>query len=106
MNGIKDYARLHSLLKSVTVRDYKITTLNNDVWKINSPDSDTYRALTHKLDAESIQWHTYENKIERPIRVMALGLHASRAKEDIQDDLYKRGYKIIDPVNTLKKARK
>lgn len=85
--------------------EYKVTTLNNNVWKINVFDSDAHRALTKRLDTESIQWYTYENKNERPIRVMVRGLHALCAKEDIQEDLQKKGYKILDAVNILKKEK-
>lgn len=52
---LTQYNRLHSLLKSVTGKDYKIKTLNNNVLKINVLDSDTCRALVQKLNTEEIQ---------------------------------------------------
>lgn len=100
-----DYAELRSLLSSVAATDYNITILNNDVWEINVFDPDAYRALTRVLNAGNIQWHTYENKSERPIRVMARGIHASYTKDDIMNDLNKKSYKIINAVNIIKKEK-
>lgn len=96
---------MHSLLKSIAGKDHKVTTLNNNVWKINVSDSDTYRSLAQKLNTEKIQWYSYENKNERPIRVMARGLHASCTIEDVQEDLRNRGYQILDAVNIIKKQK-
>lgn len=105
VTGLTDYNRLHSLLKSIAGKDHKVTTLNNNVWKINVSDSDTYRSLAQKLNTEKIQWYSYENKNERPIRVMARGLHASCTIEDVQEDLRNRGYQILDAVNIIKKQK-
>ena len=102
---ITDYSRLRTLLVPVTDKEFRVTSLNNDVWKINAPDPESYRALTRKLDDNGIQWYTYENKNERPIRVVARGLHASCSSEDIQDNLKKRGFKILDAVNIIRKER-
>lgn len=37
---------------------------------------------------------------------MVRGLHASCNKVDIQEDLHKRGFKILDAVNILKKEKR
>jgi len=103
---ITDYSSLRNLLVTGTDKDYKVTSLNNNVWKVNAPDSESYRALTRKLDDTGIQWYTYENKNERPIRVMVRGLQASCSNEDIQENLKQRGYKILDAVNFIKKEKK
>lgn len=106
VTGITEYARLKLLLEAVMDKEYKVTALNNNVWKINTPDSETYRALVTKLNTDKIQWFTYENKNERPIRVMVRGLHSTCPKEDVIEDLRFKGFKILDAVNILRKEKK
>lgn len=74
-------------MKSIIDKEHRIITLNNNVWKINTQDSDTCRALAKKLNDNAIQWYTYEDKSRRPNKVMARGLHATCAKEEIMTDL-------------------
>lgn len=93
------------MMKSVTDKQYKVVALNNNVWKMSTPDSDTYRVLTAKLNAEAIQWYTYENKNDRPIKVMARGLHSTCSKVEILEDLKSRGLQAIDANNIMKKER-
>lgn len=103
--GIKDYRTVNDVVKSITDKDYKLVALNNDVWKINVQDSDTYRTLTMKLNAEKFQWFTYENKIDRPIKVMARGLHSTCEANEIIEDLQIKGFDIKDAANIIKKER-
>lgn len=51
------------MMKSIT--DKEVTPLNNRVWKINTPVSDTYRALVGQLKADGVQWYTYEDKKQK-----------------------------------------
>ena len=46
-------------------------------------------------------WHSYENKQDRPIRIMAKNLHYSTDTEAIKEDLKIKGLKIIDVKNKL-----
>jgi len=104
--GVKEHSKLQEIIKDTAIRECKITALNNNVWKINCPDPDSYRALAKKLDEEKIQWHTYEDKNERPLKVMARGLHPTCDKNDIIQDLESKGFNILDAVNILKKENK
>lgn len=103
--GVTNYPEIQSLMKSVTDKEYKVTALNNDVWKINTLDSDSYRTLSMKLNAEKYQWFTYEDKQARPIKVMARGLHHTCSSKEIMEDLQNKGLKILDAVNMVKKER-
>lgn len=103
--GLETYGNLQSVMASVTDKEYKVVALNNKVWKVNTPDSDTYRAVTAKLNAENIQWYTYENKQDRPIKVMARGIHPTCSKEEIITDLSEKGFKIVDAINIIKKEK-
>lgn len=102
--GITTYGEIKELLKE-NKNNYKITSLNNNVWKINMPDIESYRNLSAKLNQSGIQWFTFENKIERTLKVMARGIHSSVEKSEIIADLKLKGFKVLDAVNILKKDR-
>lgn len=106
ITGVTDYNSLRRILKTTIATEFKVTSLRNDAWKIKINDAEGYRAVSQKLNNEKVQWHTYEDKSERPLRVVARGLHPSCAKEDVIGDLRDRGYNILDAVNLLKKERK
>lgn len=104
--GIASFAEVKTLLNSVSSKNYKIVAWNNDVWKIHTTDSDTYRALAKKLSETQIQWFTYEDKNNRPIKVMARGLHPTCDRQSIIEDLQQKGMHLLDAVNILKKREK
>jgi len=103
VTGITDYATIQSLMNSIVAKEYRIIALNNNVWKINTQDSDTYRALAKKLNNEAVQCYTYEDKNNRSIKVMARGLHATCTKEKIMKELQQNGLKILDAVTLSRK---
>lgn len=61
MVGIKDVPTVKALLNRDKDKIMKLVTLNNDIWKINTPGSDTCRFLATKLNEERLQWYTYED---------------------------------------------
>lgn len=84
--GIKEYRELHALTQEIT-KNFKVTTLNNNVMKINVSQDEEYRKLTRILTEKKIQWYSYENKNDRPLKVMARGLHPTCKPEEIIEDL-------------------
>jgi hypothetical protein len=81
---------------------YQSRLLNNEQVKLNVRDEEEYRAITKAMNDNNVQWHTYENKQTRPIRVMAKDIHPSYSNEDIKEDLINQGYKVSEVVNKLK----
>lgn len=69
------------LLSSAKVENYKITTLNNDVWKINVPDPDSFRALTRKLDDWGIQWYTRIKTRDQSESWLVGSIHLAQVKK-------------------------
>ena len=49
-------------MSTVTNKDYKLTALNNNVWKMCTADAESYRTLASKLNTNKMQWYTYETK--------------------------------------------
>lgn len=103
--NVHDFSTIREIMEEYQKEKYKISALNNDIFKINVTDEETYRSLTGKLNEKAMQWYTYENKNDRPIRVMLRGLHWSTPTLDIVEDLKAQNLDIIDVVNILKKPR-
>lgn len=75
--------------------------MNGDTVKINTTNEEAYRAITKALAVNNCLWHSYENKQERPIRVMVKKLHFTCKPERIVEDLLNKGLKIVEAVNKL-----
>lgn len=103
ISGVSTYAELKEVIVKANLKNYKVIALNNNIWKVNTANPDDYRLLSSTLNEEKIQWHTYENKINRPNKVMVRGLHYTCTKEDIIPDLKAQGFHPLDAVNIIKK---
>ena len=84
----------------------KLVSLPSMNIKINCANSDEYRMLTKTLnessEREKIEWHTFSDKNNRPIRVLARGLDPATDTKLISDDLKNKGFELISTVNILK----
>lgn len=104
VSQVKDYDSLKQALTNNNF-NFKATMLNNDQIKLNVDDENTYRELTLFL-SNGHQWHTYEDKHNRPLKVMVRRLHHTCKPESIVDELRNRGFKIVSAVNILKRREK
>lgn len=50
--GMKEYIKPFMTIKRAVSKECRIASLNNDMWKINTPDGDSYRALAAELSKE------------------------------------------------------
>ena len=105
VTGVKTFNELEAIAQRTVNEKCTFTSYNNNVWKLNVNNIDAYRALTKALDDHKIQWHSYEYKAERPIKVMARGLHPSCKEEDIIKNLQEKGLKILEATNIIKKEK-
>lgn len=102
VENIKNYQEFYDLLSTGLATDsFIVKMMNGESVKINANNEDSYRAITKLLLQNSCLWHSYENKQDRPIRVMAKNLHSSCLPERIVEDITSKGYKIQDAVNKL-----
>jgi hypothetical protein len=69
---------------------------------VNVDNEWEYRALTKVVNNQKYQWHSYENKLIRPLRVIVRHLHPSCQPTEIQHELKERGFLITDVVNKIK----
>lgn len=104
LSNIKDYSEILKKIKAENI-NIKVNMMNNDQIKVYVDHEDDYRALTKAINKAKIEWHTYENKETRPIKVMARNLHPSCEPEDIKNELLNRGFKCLDVINKIKKTK-
>lgn len=102
VDGIKDYQSFFDFLsENQAANSFTIKMMNGETVKVNATTDDVYRALTKAMTANNCLWHSYENKQERPVRVMAKKLPTTCKPERIVEDLRNKGYKIVEAVNKL-----
>lgn len=102
VDGINDYQKFYDFLSDKQPADaFSIKMMSGDTVKINAVNEESYRAITKALSLNNCVFHSYENKQERPIRVMAKKLHATCQPERIIDDLKNKGFNIIEAVNKI-----
>jgi hypothetical protein len=53
----------------------------------NAEERMDYRDITRDLNQTNIKWYSFENKLTRPVKVMARNIHASCSAEDVMKDL-------------------
>lgn len=102
VDGIQDYQKFYDFLMECQQKDsFTIKVLNGNSVKVNASAEDSYKSITKQLRENDCLWHSYENKQERPIRVMAKRLPSSCKPDRIIEDLKSNGYKIENAVNKL-----
>ena len=102
ISDISDYKSFYELIQKVVKSNFIIKLLNNEVYKINVFDSDEYRAVTKLLNAEKMNWYSFENKQTRPIKVVIKNLHHSWSSRDIVENLKAQNFNAISAINKLK----
>lgn len=101
VDGITNFKTLHELVTKMT-SGFQIKIINDNNIKINVPDGECYQALTKVLTDKEYSWYSYENKQNRPIKVMAINLHHSCDPEEISREMKRRGYKLLEATKKLK----
>lgn len=101
VDGIQNFNGLHEELSKM-MADYQIKIINDSNIKINVPDGEKYRKLTDMLNNNQFSWHSYENKQNRQIKVIAKKLHHACKPEKIVEHLKREGFKIIEATPKLK----
>lgn len=107
VDDVKDYHAFYDIIKaSVSDESFITKLMNQNKISINVNSGDAYRNVVKTLSEGSFIFHTYENKQERPIRVMARNLHHTCDPERIKDELSSKQYKIISVMNKISWRKK
>lgn len=100
VDNINNFNDLHAIVSQLPSAQIKV--LNDKNVKINPQDETNFKLLSAALNEKKYSWHSYENKQNRPIKVMANRLHHSVKPEHIVQEMQKRGYKLIEATPKLK----
>lgn len=82
--------------------NYKAVRLNDQQIKVNVENEEDYRKLTYSLANQNCQYHSYENKQTRPIKVMARNLLPTFSEDEICEDIKGQGLKIREVNQKLR----
>jgi hypothetical protein len=83
---------VHNYLNNNNNPKFQIVLLNSVDIKINAEEEKDYRDITRALNQTKTEWYLFENKLTRPIKVMATNIRASCTAEDVMKDLQKLHY--------------
>lgn len=107
VDEINNYNDFYDIIKQ-NIPSGSITTklLHQNSIKINVINEDTYRKVIQTLHEGQFIYHTYENKQQRPTRVMVRNLHHSCSTERIIDDLSTKNFSVMEAINKISWRKK
>ena len=79
--------------------------MNNNQLKINVNSETEYCKLTKTMNKAKQQWYSYENKQDKPMRIMVRDMHPTCDTEEIKAELKQKGFKILTVENKLKRIK-
>lgn len=107
IHGVVDFeAMTHNLTNVLEVEQYTSKTLVDNVVKINTTTSESYRKLVKHLDEEKIIFHTYQLRDERAYRVVIRNIHPTVKPEQIEGELANMGHKVRNVMNVRHRVNK
>ncbi|KMQ84609.1 nucleic-acid-binding protein from transposon x-element [Lasius niger] len=112
-SGIKNFNQFKEMIISKVENNICFKMMANGEVKINTTESDDYRAIIQLLKTIKIQinqfhdiaYHTYQCKQAKPYKVIIKGLHPSTNIEDIRNELAKLGHEATRISNIIIKKK-
>lgn len=102
VEGVKDYNDLCCKITSkVNKENFKTKMLKNDSIKILPRSGEDHRFISTILNEDKSQWYSFENKQERPLRVMVKNLSHTIPPQSIVDELKEKGFQCLEAVNKI-----
>ncbi|CAI6347328.1 unnamed protein product [Macrosiphum euphorbiae] len=106
IKNVIDFPGLCSALIEEIGVDNFICKSSNDSLKIQTSTPAAYRALVRYLKAEEAEFHTYQLKEDKPLRVVIRNLHPSTPLDLIKDELKIRLFEVRQVTNVLHRVNK
>jgi len=106
IKNVIDFPALCTALTEEIGVDNFICKSSNDSLKIQTSSPAAYRALVHYLKAEEAEFHTYQLKEDKPLRVVIRNLHPSTPLDLIKDELQVRLFEVRQVTNVLHRVNK
>lgn len=106
VKGVEDFPALCTDLIELIGVDNFICKSSTNSLKIQTTDPNAYRALVRYLKSEKAEYHTYQLKEDKPLRIIIRNLHPSTPLNLIKDELEVRLYEVRQVTNVLHKVNK
>jgi hypothetical protein len=78
------------------MQQFQTVILNSGDININAEKEKDYRDIITAFNQTKIECYSFENKLTRPIEVMARNIHASCSAEDVMNDLQNKNFAIME----------
>jgi len=106
VKGVENFPDLCLALIELIGVDNFICKSTTDSLKIQTTNPDAYRVLVHFLKDEKAEFHTYQLKEDKPLRVVIRNLHPTTPLNLIKDELAVRLFEVRQVTNVLHKVTK
>jgi len=106
VKGVENFPDLCLALIELIGVDNFICKSTTDNLKIQTSNPDAYRVLVHFLKDEKAEFHTYQLKEDKPLRVVIRNLHPTTPLNLIKEELAVRLFEVRQVTNVLHKVTK
>lgn len=106
MKGVLDFPGFSSVLIELIGVDNFYCKSSTDRLKIQTANPESYRTLIRYLKDQKAEYHTFQLKEDKPLRVVIRNLHPSTPTELIKAELETRLYEVRQVTNVLHKINK
>lgn len=104
VKNIKNFQMFCTQLNKICSGSYSCLNRTNDT-KITPDSAEAYRKIVKYLSETNANFHTYQLRQERALRVVIRNLHSSTPTEVIKEELTTLGFNVRQVTNVLKEDR-
>lgn len=103
VKGVEDFPELWSTLIEIIGVDSLICKSSEDKLKIQTANPESYTRLIYLLKEERAEYHTFQLRKEKLIRIVIHNLHFSTSTKTIKKELEVRLFEVRQVSNVLPK---
>ncbi|KAL4103331.1 hypothetical protein QTP88_018708 [Uroleucon formosanum] len=106
VRGVTNYSNLTTAFIELIGVDNFFCKASADRLKIQTANPESYRSLIHFLKDEGAEYHTYQLKEDKPLRVVIRNLHHTTEPDTIKEELEVRMFDVRRVTNVLHRVTK
>lgn len=106
IKGVENFTDLCTVLIELIGVDNFICKSSVDRLKIQTKNPESYRTLVRFLKEQKAEFHTFQLKEDKPLRVVIRNLHPTTSAETIKNELEIRLFEVRQVTNVLHKIGK
>lgn len=106
LRGVEDFPGTCAELVRLIGADNFICKSTVDHVKIQTLNPEAYRSLVHYLRKEQAEFHTFQLKEDKPMRIVIRNLHPSTSTEIIKSELKDRLYEVRQVTQVIHRISK